>query len=222
MLYNANIPFLEEKWKNLTTELNPELVQKWFNFILAQYSEKHRFYHNLGHIQFLLEQVEKYASKLQNIEGISYAIWFHDIIYDPQSKENEVKSNEVWLQFVQDANITEKSTVNTVQAMILGSIKHTLDSIPQELLPKNDQDVLYFFDFDLSILSAENSTYQKYTEAIRKEYAHVPDTLYQQGRTKVLEMFLARKIYHSPDFYLAEQQAKQNIKQELVKLKNIQ
>lgn len=220
MLSNADIPFLEQKWKNLTTELNPELVQKWFNFILAQYSEKHRFYHNLAHVQFLLEYAEKYAPKLQDIEAVCYAIWFHDIIYDPQGKENEVKSNEMWLQFVQEAQLTDKNKVNAVQAMILGSAKHTLDCIPQELLPKNDQDLLYFFDFDLSILSAESCIYQDYAEAIRKEYAHVPDTLYKEGRAKVLEMFLTRKLYHSADFKFAELQAKENMKHELMKLKN--
>jgi predicted metal-dependent HD superfamily phosphohydrolase len=221
MPLSADIDFLDKKWKYLTTNLNPELAEKWFAFIVDHYSEKYRFYHNLLHIQSLLEYAEKYASELNNIDTVQWAIWFHDIVYNPQSKENEAKSNEIWLSFVQEAQITEKNTINAVQAMILGSAKHTLDSIPKELLSENDKDILYFFDFDLSILGAEFSVYEKYAESIRKEYAFVPDTMYQEGRKRVLESFLLRQIYHSPDFKLLEPKAKENMKQEFVKLKNI-
>lgn len=222
MPLNADITFLETKWKNLIADLNPEVTKKWFSFILTQYSEKHRFYHNLGHIQDLLKYSEQYKTELENAYAVQYAIWFHDVVYDPKSKENEIKSNELWLDFAQEAGITDKNTLNLVQAMILGSTKHTLESIPEEILTKNDKDILYFFDFDLSVLSAESEIYQEYAQSIRKEYIHVPDTLYKEGRTKVLETFLLRKIYSSAPFQSLEKQAKENIKQELMKLKNMQ
>lgn len=217
---NVDIQWLKNEWQNLT-HLYPDKADTWFSFIVSKYSEKHRYYHNLTHIQTLLQYTNQYASQLKNIQAVKWAVWFHDIIYDPQSKENEVKSNEVWLSFAQETENIDKTTLNLVQSMIVGSTTHSLENLPKSILLENDQDILYFFDFDLSILSSEPEEYQNYAEAIRKEYAYAPDELYKQGRIIVLERFLSRKIYHSPVFSLLEAKAKNNIQSELMKLKSL-
>lgn len=221
MLLNADLQWLKKKWETLNVNIAPEIADKWFPFIVSQYTQMHRFYHNLGHVQSLLQYAEKYSQQLKNIPALEWAIWFHDSIYDPQSKENEFNSNQVWLQFVQEAKNIDELTNKTVQAMILGSASHTLNTIPKELLTENDEDVLSFFDFDLSILSSEKSVYKEYAQSIRKEYAHVPEKLYKEGRIKVLEVFLSREIYYSQTFKALEPQAKENMQKELMKLKNI-
>ena len=53
-------------------------------------------------------------------------------------------------------------------------------------------------DLDLSVLAAAPDRYRAYAQAIRQEYAAVPDALYRPGRRRVLEGFLARpQIYRT-------------------------
>jgi predicted metal-dependent HD superfamily phosphohydrolase len=56
-----------------------------------------------------------------------------------------------------------------------------------------------FLDCDLAILGAPANLYRTYSEAIRNEYAWVPDEAYRSGRRQVLTAFLNRKaIYATP------------------------
>ena len=63
----------------------------------------------------------------------------------------------------------------------------------------SDPDLALLLDLDLSILGADRATYATYAEAIRREYAIVPDAIYRPGRRRVLTEFLARpRIYATP------------------------
>jgi len=62
--------------------------------------------------------------------------------------------------------------------------------------------------------------YDQYAENIRKEYIHVPDDLFRQGRTAIL-IKLSEKgdIYKTTEFKtLYEDQAILNMKREIAKL----
>ena len=66
----------------------------------------------------------------------------------------------------------------------------------------SDPDLALLLDLDLSILAAERATYAAYAEAIRREYAIVPDIIYRPGRRRVLAEFLARpRIYATPHLF---------------------
>lgn len=67
--------------------------------------------------------------------------------------------------------------------MILATKKH-------ELL-NDSADLKLFLDFDLSILGTSAEVYQRYSQAIRKEYSWGPYFLYRKGRKKILENFLS-------------------------------
>jgi predicted metal-dependent HD superfamily phosphohydrolase len=73
------------------------------------------------------------------------------------------------------------------------------------------------------ILGREKTVYKEYSEAIRIEYAWVPQDLYLQGRQKVLRSFLHReKIYYTEQLAeIFEAQARQNIERELAELARI-
>ena len=49
------------------------------------------------------------------------AIWVHDIVYDPKSKENEVKSAEIFAKYWGEKDDEIKSNVEEI---ILATIKH--------------------------------------------------------------------------------------------------
>jgi predicted metal-dependent HD superfamily phosphohydrolase len=59
--------------------------------------------------------------------------------------------------------------------------------------------LVLLLDLDLSILAAAPAAYRAYAEAIRREYASVPDELYREARRRVLESFLARERIYRTD-----------------------
>jgi predicted metal-dependent HD superfamily phosphohydrolase len=73
---------------------------------------------------------------------------------------------------------------------------------------------------DLSILGAEPARYRAYSDAIRQEYAHVPDELFRKGRTSVLEqLLLAEPLFPDARFRAAfERQARSNMSAEIDRL----
>lgn len=61
------------------------LIKGIYCFVIAWYSEKHRAYHNPGHIGALLFQAESLSEKFRDRESVGLTIWFHDVIYQPKS-----------------------------------------------------------------------------------------------------------------------------------------
>ena len=103
------------------------------------------------------------------------SIWFHDIIYDPKSKENERKSAEIFQNFCEDEKLK-----NDVSAIILATIKH---QPPDGEYPDC---LLEFLDLDLSVLGWPSAEYSDYAQRVRFEYQHIPDPDFVKGRTQVL------------------------------------
>jgi predicted metal-dependent HD superfamily phosphohydrolase len=84
----------------------------------------------------------------------------------------------------------------------------------------DEADLALLLDLDLSILGAAPAEYCAYAEAIRREYASVPDGLYRAGRRRVLEDFLAReRIYRTGRLsVLWEGPARANLADEVARL----
>jgi predicted metal-dependent HD superfamily phosphohydrolase len=81
----------------------------------------------------------------------------------------------------------------------------------------SDTDTNFFTDADLSVLGQSWEIYSTYFKNVRKEYSIYPDLLYNPGRKKVLNHFLAMdRIFKTEFFYdKFEIQAKKNLRKEL-------
>jgi predicted metal-dependent HD superfamily phosphohydrolase len=209
----AGKKFLRQHWHKLceTYECAPAEIDAAFALLRQNYSEPHRVYHNLSHIQTLLQQTESFRHEIQNYDSVAFAIWFHDAIYNTNKSDNEEKSAELAEEVLGKLCIPSE-IIAAVKPMILATKTH--------LLLDDSADLKLFLDFDLSILGAEEMVYQEYSRAIRKEYSWVPYFLYRKGRKKVLESFLKRQHPYFTDAMKAryEAQARQNIENELRKL----
>src|SRR5688572_7603457 len=64
---------------------NKRQVAEIISLIIAKYSEKHRFYHNLSHIHALLSTAETFREKISDFDAVRLAAWFHDVIYEPKN-----------------------------------------------------------------------------------------------------------------------------------------
>ncbi|KAM9970338.1 hypothetical protein ACTFIR_002193 [Dictyostelium discoideum] len=162
-----------------------EINNKWWNIINERYNEKQRFYHNLTHINELLNLEEQFNCKLKKSEVIQWSIWFHDIIYDPTRSDNEEQSAKLFIDFSNEVKLSDQ-VISDVNKYILATANHTKVKSDEE----KDTDLLYFLDMDLSILGTEESVYNAYSDAIKKEYSHIPDDKYRIGRSKILQSFV--------------------------------
>lgn len=196
--------FLDILKKYNNSKTDDEIYLRYFNEIIDKYSEKTRFYHNLKHIEEMFFLYNFYKSSFLNSDSIFFAILFHDVIYNPSQKDNEIKSAEYAQSCLKSLNVSI-NVIEIVCNLILSTQKHTLfyDNIDNKL----------FLDFDLAILSAKKERYIEYKDSIRKEYSFVFDIIYKIKRKEVLNNFLKREnIYYSDEFKNnSEKIARENI-----------
>lgn len=205
----SHLNFLKKVGNDLLLQYNfsPKEADEILANLIESHTEKQRHYHDLSHLYNLYLVKNEYENRLKNPLLIEAAIWFHDAIYIPQNKDNEVKSAELAVEVLNHKNLPFDLT--DLKLLIESTAKH------QPL--KDDTDFHYFLDFDLSILAADANIYQKYVDAIRQEYSMYPTFLYKIGRKKVLKSFLKReRIYFTEVlFENFEKRARANILQEI-------
>ncbi|GHC63968.1 HD domain-containing protein [Roseibacillus persicicus] len=175
----------------------------YFAALSEAYTRNSLAYHNLAHIEDCLLKYQKFSHLAHDPLAVEFAIWFHDIVYDPKARNNEEQSAVVAKEFLRGHALAD-----SVAELILAT-RH------QE--PLGSLDAQLICDIDLSILGSDSPTYHIYAEAIREEYAWVAPDDYKIGRAKVLEDFLSRpRIYQHAEFRKKyERQARLNLKEEL-------
>ncbi|HRH40862.1 MAG TPA: hypothetical protein PKY82_04400 [Pyrinomonadaceae bacterium] len=184
-------------------------VDEIIQILIDKYSEKHRAYHNLSHINYLLKEAKKFD--FADADAIYFTTWFHDVIYEPKKSDNEIESAKLAAKLLQKLILPEE-TITKIEQIILATQTHSAENL--------DEDGKIFLDLDLSILGADQEIYQNYSRAIRQEYSHVEYSLYRCGRKKVLENFLKREtIFFTENLRERfENQARLNLANEIKEL----
>jgi predicted metal-dependent HD superfamily phosphohydrolase len=160
--------------------------------LVHAYGEPHRHYHTLDHVAALLALLGRHAGAGADRDALTLAILFHDVVYDPMRPDNEAASAARASERLASLGL-RPDLVAKVGRYILA----TRHGRPAEAT--GEADLALLLDLDLSVLAAEADEYRAYAQAIRREYASVPDRLYRPGRRRVLEGFLAReRIYLTP------------------------
>lgn len=187
------------------------LIKKLWVEIEESYSTNNRFYHNLTHIRNIISELSLVKEKINDWNTILFSAFYHDIVYDVKSPSNEEDSAEfAQTRLLQISYPSDK--INLCISQILATKGHSLS---------DNTDTNYFVDADLSILGKEWKFYSVYCQQVRQEYSIYSDSLYKQGRTKVLESFLSKdRLYMTDYFFQAyEEKARYNIAKEIDALK---
>lgn len=199
------------EWQTILQKYNSvELkVDEVFQTLVEKYSEKHRAYHNLSHINYLLKEVKNI--QFNDFDSIYLATWFHDAIYNPERNDNEIESAKLAVKFLSELNLPSDK-IAKVENIIIATQTHSAENL--------DNDGKVFLDLDLSILGANSDIYRKYSEAIRQEYSHVSEDLYRRGRKRILENFLKREVIYFTENLRQrfEKQARLNLANEIKEL----
>jgi len=192
-----------ERFLNLCTgaDISSAISSKAWSLLESRYSESHRHYHNLRHIESMLEQLDRVDAG--NI-ALEFAIWFHDVVYDPKARDNEEQS-AVLFETTLGGHLDDGLTKDVLRLIL--ATDHA-----RENAGRDDEDLMR--DIDLTILASSEDDYREYASSIRKEYAHVPDEDFRKGRNAVLEHFLKDPIFATRSFSDLESAARRNLESE--------
>ena len=180
--------------------------ESWRDLVRC-YTEPHRHYHNLEHIDFMLSQL---ASVEGANDAMAMAIWFHDAVYDPRSARNEAASAEFFNEMF-GRRLPEAFRLDVERLILATDPQRERGTALDERL---------ITDIDLLILASEPEDYRSYVDAVRKEYAFVPDDAFRTGRLAVMTRFLESPIYRSELFHSLESRARANISEEIQRLRD--
>lgn len=169
----------------------------------ARYSEPHRAYHTLRHIEHCLIEFDETRREAVDPVAVELALWYHDAIYDPHARDNEERSAHLAEELAAAAGLP-RSTIHRAGDLIRVSTHRRAPTDPDGRL---------FADVDLSILGQPPKRFAEYEKEVRREYEWVPEADFRMLRAEILETFLERfRIYTTPHFVdKYEKQARENV-----------
>jgi predicted metal-dependent HD superfamily phosphohydrolase len=200
---------IEEVFKSMINRYctDTNLRDTLFHELSSRYSEPHRHYHTLAHIDSMIGELQPVQDMTEDQDTLLFAVCYHDVVYDPKKGDNEERSAELAVRQLQAINYPPDRTERCAQH-ILATQMHKAS---------HDADTNLLVDADLSILGKPWAQYEAYVQAIRQEYIHVPEALFRMGRKGVLQRFLAMERIYKTEFFFDkyEQRAHQNLLQEV-------
>ena len=181
-----------------------------FDRLVAAWSEPQRHYHTLQHLRECLALLDDVRPQAVHPAEVELALWFHDAYYEPTRHDNEARSAD-WARDAMRAAGADEAAAARVHALVMDTVHAQPPATP---------DAQLLVDIDLAILGAPPQRFDESDAQIRREYAHVNEDDWRQGRAGVLRGFLDRpSIYSTPAFRAArEAQARANLQRALDRL----
>jgi predicted metal-dependent HD superfamily phosphohydrolase len=184
----AQTQFTRERWSALCTRLGCAAAIDRFDQLSTAYAEPVRAYHTAQHIDECLLVLDSVASQLQSPDDVELAIWLHDVVYDPQAKDNEARSAALAVDWFKNLAQARKDSLHQ---RILATRRH--------LPTPDDSDCQALLDIDLAILAAPPARFAEYAEQVRTEYGFVPEPIYQTKRAEFMRAMAQRpQLYFHP------------------------
>jgi predicted metal-dependent HD superfamily phosphohydrolase len=159
----------------------------------------------------MLRIISDHAGAATDPGAVRLAAWFHDAVYDPHRVDNEEAS-----ALLAEVTLPALNLAPDRVAEVARLVRLTATHDPA----RGDRNGGLITDADLAILAAEPDAYWAYTKAIRREYGHVPEVAFNEGRAAVLRNLLdLPTLFHTPTLRDRwEEPARRNIAAELVAL----
>jgi len=201
---------MRSMWLGLMSSLAVEEDEsdELFADLVTHYDGDSRHYHNLEHIRNVLAAVRRMQTQAQNPTAIQLAAWYHDIIYEIDATDNELRSAEY------AKNVLGRTPIDDEMLDVVAEMIRATDI---SLDPPDDTDFRILLDADLATLASDYDYYDKNAKAIRREFAQVSDSDYRIGRRQILNRFLQRKRIFLTEkmFETLEAKARRNIQREI-------
>ena len=176
-----------------------------------------RHYHGPGHLGLLWSRHRRFspgtdfASQAAD-RRIACAIAYHDAIHDPTRNDNEMRSAALWRQSA-PADLAPVD-IDWVTATIEATADHlSVTDASSEAARLR----LWMLDLDLTPLGEPPAVFDRNTQALRLEFAHLTDAAWESQRIGFLRhVQAAERIYRSAPLAAAfERRARSNIERAL-------
>lgn len=206
----ALVPALRSRWRvhvSMIGNFSADLTGRLFDGLTAAYREKQRHYHTLDHLGALFGLLEDHGEDIAEAPRVAFAVWYHDVIYDPRATDNEEKSAERACAELADLG-ADPELAERVARLIRATKNHTAGG--------GDPDDNLFLDADLAIIGAPPADYDAYVRNVRAEYAHLNEAAWARGRGAFLSALAGQsRLFHTDAFEAAfARQARANIARE--------
>ena len=194
------------KWMEMMNHFGFSKHEDEYEMILKAYSQSHLKYHNVKHINDCLQKCAL-QEETNNNKELHFAFWYHDVVYKPLKKDNELKSADLATKFLKGEGASQE-LIERIKNLIMATLHHQN--------PKNQEEA-FMMDIDISILGSRKDIYLEYTNQIREEYKMVPWFMYKKKRKEILTMFLKKEKLYFTEFFRSkyEEQARINIEEEI-------
>jgi len=170
----------------------------------AAYATPPRAYHNMRHVDAVLEHYGDVASGPGWTEAaeVFVAVLYHDAIYEAGRKDNEARSAELaiahlarWLPDV-DIDVARVAELTNLTA------RHGQLTPADFGNAARSRDSRHFLDCDMAILGAEPAAFDAYDRGIAAEYrGHVPAFVFRVNRRRFLKKLLGCKRIFLSEFF---------------------
>jgi predicted metal-dependent HD superfamily phosphohydrolase len=202
---------LFDRWQRVWRRLGAtEVDEGLFHQLGTSYSEPHRKYHTMQHLDECFGHLERLAPFSERPAEVELALWFHDAIYHTRKKDNEKRSAKWAMDSILAAGLAT-DLADRVHELIMATVHNAV--------PKG-KDAGVLVDIDLAILGAEQERFNEFEVQVREEYSWVPGFLFRPARRQILEEFARREKIYSTELFRAEReaQARKNIARSLARL----
>lgn len=202
---------LHDRWLVLAG-ITPESIRLG-DELIARWAEPHRRYHTLEHLTRVLDGVDEFGRHADDLAAVRFAAWFHDAVYDggAASADNEELSARLAEEEL-PALLVPEDRIAEVARLVRLTKGHAA--------AEDDHNGAVLCDADLAVLGGDAQAYAAYTQAIRQEYAEVPDDVFRPARAAVLRGLLELPaLFRTPvavERY--EKRARANLKAEIAEL----
>ena len=178
--------------------------------LLGAYGDPPRRYHDLDHLSEVLGHVDALEAVATDSAAVRLAAWFHDAVYDGAADDEE---RSAALAEHELASLRLPATL-VAEVVRLVRLTATHDPLP------DDRNGAVLCDADLAVLGRDPAGYARYAQAVRAEYAEVPDALFRPGRAAILRALLEQPTIFKTAEAISrwEQPARRNVTAEIALL----
>ncbi|MEM7207273.1 MAG: metal-dependent hydrolase [Pseudomonadota bacterium] len=176
-----------------------------YQLLMDAYSEPQRVYHTLEHIEHCMKLFDSVYDRIDDADAVELSIWFHDVVYEPGAKDNEVLSARLFME--QSKGVFEDEFRRRVEGHIMATLHcgHRL----------TDYDSKYMVDIDLSSFGMPWAEFKHDSDKVRKEMQHQSDREFYARQASFQRGLLSQPRFYQTDYFFdkLELQARQNLEE---------
>lgn len=199
-------------------------------------TQPHRKYHNINHINDCLAELEPYrAARVAGYSSftefyVTYAIWYHDVIYNPYSKQNEEASAQIFRDNAKNSfvpSLDDRFGISTHTMVYSDDVAYIIETtarhtVTQDFSMRDDSDVVtharnVMLDIDLAGLGKPWTVFAQNSQNIHDEYYNTSHIDFLRGRINFWEQLCKRESLYYTEYFRTkyEENARRNIAQEM-------